>query len=504
MNPRAATWMGLAWVAFVAAASGQELIRRHEGTADRPLNGFAVALTDLDGDGVNDYALSGSGCVWNGSGYDGNGPFVDVHSGASGALLFTIQRTDCAGFIGYAFSDAGDVDGDGIADLLVGDPGYDDPNQPYLSEGIVRVHSGRDGSPLLEVIGTASNDYQDLGYKVSALDDVDDDGHADLLVQYSGPSCWVVRAISGRDGATLYEIDNCFELFQQPRVRIDRDGDGVRDFLVRDGGSLRACSGATGATILEAPSPIQTAAVDYDDLDGDGVPEVVGTLSWGEWILPSCDCPLAIWIPYTTVYVFSLATGQVLRERTFGGGGWSPVDVIPDSDGDGWSEYLCGAGSAHLISSLAGEELYGFETSAPSSVVTAGDLDGDRLPDVLVSEPDFYDVTSGSFLSAVSVFAGNDLWLAVDPKSAAEGVTGTLTARGDVPAGNLMLIAVVDVSGTPTFQVIALDAADATQALAITDTVPPGLAGTTMTFQSFAIGRRRRVIDSALETITFY
>jgi hypothetical protein len=53
------------------------------------------------------------------------------------------------------------------------------------------------------------------------------------------------------------------------------------------------------------------------------------------------------------------------------------------------------------------------------------------------------------------------------------------------------------------FQFLAFGPADATEALLLSDTVPPGLSGLTATFQSFAIGRTGRVVDSGRESLVF-
>jgi hypothetical protein len=62
---------------------------------------------------------------------------------------------------GYAVSSAGDVDGDGLADIVVGAPGW----APFFVVGSARVYSGLDGSLLYTFTGTSLDDR--FGFSVA-------------------------------------------------------------------------------------------------------------------------------------------------------------------------------------------------------------------------------------------------------------------------------------------------------------------------------------------------
>lgn len=80
--------------------------------------GWAVAaLGDQDGDGVGEYAIGDP----TDASFGGGDGFVNVYSGASGALLATITPNEWGEF-GASVANAGDVDADGLDDLLIGDP----------------------------------------------------------------------------------------------------------------------------------------------------------------------------------------------------------------------------------------------------------------------------------------------------------------------------------------------------------------------------------------------
>ena len=70
-------------------------------------------MGDADGDGMQDFALGAPGITQYG--------FVVIYSGSDASL---IQRIDPVGYtidFGEHLSDVGDLDGDGLADILIGD-----------------------------------------------------------------------------------------------------------------------------------------------------------------------------------------------------------------------------------------------------------------------------------------------------------------------------------------------------------------------------------------------
>ena len=95
--------------------------------------GWAVSeLGDIDGDGAMEAMAGAPGNSIGGMGAGRSYAF----SGKTGALLYTFTG-DPGDKLGYALADAGDVDGDGTTDIIVGAPG----NGP----GHARVYSGADG-----------------------------------------------------------------------------------------------------------------------------------------------------------------------------------------------------------------------------------------------------------------------------------------------------------------------------------------------------------------------
>lgn len=185
------------------------------GVADGDLTGSWVkGAGDVNGDGVNDVLVGAWGADPNGA-YSGATyvVFGGTETGASGVLeLSSLDGGN--GFVlngvaegdrsGVAVSGAGDVNADGIGDLLIGAPGAT-PNgilsgATYVvfgglgigASGVVEL-SALDGSDGF-VLNGVTNGVR-TGWSVTGAGDVNDDGVDDLLV--GAPSSRPNGAISG-------------------------------------------------------------------------------------------------------------------------------------------------------------------------------------------------------------------------------------------------------------------------------------------------------------------
>jgi hypothetical protein len=144
--------------------------------------GVRVASGDVNGDGQPDYITAAG---------PGGGPQVNVFDGASGGFLrafFAFEGT----FTGGVFVAAGDVDGDGFADIIAGSgPGR---------TGEIRVFSGLTGG-LLRDFFVFSSAFTG-GVRVAA-GDLNGDGRADLVAATGPGPPAEVRVLNPDDGSTL-------------------------------------------------------------------------------------------------------------------------------------------------------------------------------------------------------------------------------------------------------------------------------------------------------------
>jgi hypothetical protein len=99
----------------------------------------------------------------------------------STTTLLTLTGPGVGDHFGYSVSGAGDVNGDGYADILVGDSNLGgSPGHAYLFYG----GPASDAIPDLTMTGAASNDF--FGIPVSSAGDFNGDGSTDWIVGASG------------------------------------------------------------------------------------------------------------------------------------------------------------------------------------------------------------------------------------------------------------------------------------------------------------------------------
>ena len=95
--------------------------------------------------------------------------------------LFTFSGDSAGDEFGLSVSGAGDVNGDGTPDLIVGAPGDDNNGS---DSGSARVLSGIDGSTLFTFDGDSAGDF--FGVSVNGLGDLNGDGLDDFVVGSNG------------------------------------------------------------------------------------------------------------------------------------------------------------------------------------------------------------------------------------------------------------------------------------------------------------------------------
>ncbi|MEM8709457.1 MAG: FG-GAP-like repeat-containing protein [Planctomycetota bacterium] len=306
---------------------------------------------DVDADGVADYAVNDLTITLAlQSPVPGR---VHLFSGATGLGIFTVTQGVPFGSFGSTLDAVGDINGDGHADVVIGDQNFVGPGGPRT--GAVYVYSGRDASVLLQVTGATGG--SGLGGRVAGLDDVDGDGVPDLAIHVATTSASAtyggrVSVASGATGATLYSVDSRRLLgpatatagFGSVLVKTgDLDGDGIGDFAVGDcrarssvgfAGAVWICSGADGSEIrnhvAETSGSQFGAHIHTDaDFDGDGIKDVM--------ISDPYYRSAGVLIP--RIYVFSGASGALIDEllapATSVGVGFGWAVATGDFNGDG-------------------------------------------------------------------------------------------------------------------------------------------------------------------------
>src|SRR5262245_50033444 len=95
-------------------------------------------------------------------------------SAVSSRILFTDQGTTVNSYLGRSVASAGHFNGDGRPDVVAGSYGYSAQN------GRVLIYSGADlAAPPIQILGAGA---EDLGYSVAPAGDFNGDGYDDVIV----------------------------------------------------------------------------------------------------------------------------------------------------------------------------------------------------------------------------------------------------------------------------------------------------------------------------------
>ena len=280
---------------------------------------------------------------------------------------------------GYALDGAGDVNGDGHADLVVG--AYSMSGSATFA-GRAYIHSGLDGSLLRIHDGEGRTNY--FGVSVAGLGDVNGDGFDDVAV---GASWWptfmkVGRAYvySGFDGALLYTFtgERVFDFFGSEVAAVgDVNADGFADIGV---GAYLAGDG-------EGKHPGKVYI--YSGVDGSRLHLWEG--NHDSFVAPHFGYAIE-------------AAGDLDRD----GHG----DVAVGEPGAFISGLGEDSGRVTIFSGLTGEALlvipatHFFERRG-EAIAGVGDVSGDDVPDLLVGAP-YRDVGSNFYVGAVELISGAD------------------------------------------------------------------------------------------------
>jgi FG-GAP repeat protein/VCBS repeat protein len=400
---RAAAVAALALTTFATGASASgtfvqpvRLLHTFHGptTGKGAFFGWAVSeLRDANGDGVTDVVI---GEVNGGSEIRGR---VWVYSGRTGHLLF--RRSGRAGEQnGYAIADAGDVNGDGVPDVVSGAPGQgNDIGHAY-------VYSGATGRTIVRLRGHRHADA--FGAAVSGAGDVNGDGVPDLLVGApgSGKRAGHAYVISGRTHRVIRVLSagRRGDLFGAGTAHTaDLNGDGVDDLIVGASGmspghgAASVYSGRTGKLLFRIGGERENVAfgqffvAGVGDLNGDGVPDVyVGDYGSNNAGQAGGFAAVYSGVDGSRLHAWRGAAGQ----------GMGPGRSAGDVNGDGVPDIIVGnytssdgapaAGKVQVFSGATGKRLRTITSTTPNEnlgfdAVGLGDTNGNGTPDFLVS-----------------------------------------------------------------------------------------------------------------------
>lgn len=443
------------------------------------ISGWVVAgAGDVDGDGLADivtsspYGNTGTGQLHVVFGKANHDPasLGDVDIGIGGFLIRGAQQNGVAGF---SVDGAGDVDGDGLADLVIADPGvvYDSqepvPFSAYVVFGkvdgaqvdLADVAAGNGGF-VITGLGVPA-DYQAMLF-VAGAGDVNSDGLADVVITAprvpgsEEPRTWVVFGTASTEPLSVdtlaaqgsgFVVEGAGPWYGAGRPHPvdgagDVNGDGAADIIVGAAGAVTPIhEGRAYVVFGKADSdPVDLAAVEagvggfaiggeaqndrvgdavagVGDVDGDGLADVaIGAYYFGDFIE---------------------GRGYVV----LGKADTNPVELSDVALGDGGFAIL-GAAFDQLGMSVGG----------------GGDIDGDGLDDIVVgatpqtpNEPRgrvhvVYGKTDGDAVDLAASMDGSEgYWLDAENNSYATGEC--VAIAGDVDGDGLADVLASSYSG---------------------------------------------------------
>ena len=337
-----------------------------------PLNGQAaheVAVCDVNGDGQLDVLMGAPGATLDkfasGGVYVFFGPVTADH--ATTEADWTLEGTTSLAWVGWALECDGDVDGDGIDDVVAGAPDAPSPGALYLVPG-----GGTGSVPIADAaIGQWIGEY-----------DSDQIGADAAMLDWDG------------DGATDFAASTWYGT----TGKVNEDGAAYVWLGPASGTGTAADSSAQ--IYADVGLGLWAAVASAGDLDGDGDEELVVT---GATELLSYTGTLYLFEgPLSGAVAQSDADVRIVDKAALGFGAVSPGIVHTDLDGDGHEDLIASdpaatqsTGTVYVFSgdiatdtdtssavaTISGTIIY---QATGTAIATPGDIDADGNADLAI------------------------------------------------------------------------------------------------------------------------
>ncbi|MBK9630413.1 MAG: FG-GAP repeat protein [Saprospiraceae bacterium] len=392
--------------------------------------GYSVSSAgDVNGDGYSDVVV---GAYFYDNGQTDEGAAFIYHGAASGVsttAAATLESNQENARFGYSVASAGDVNGDGYSDVVVGAYLYENGQN---NEGAAFVfHGSASGISINPAVILEGNQASaEFGYSVASAGDVNGDGYSDVVVGAhlygngetgEGAAFVYHGSVMGTSNTAAVILESNQEsAYSGISVGSagDVNGDGYSDLVVgaylydngqnNEGVALVYHGSASGinttvAALVEsnqANSQFGISVASAGDVNGDGYSDiVVGAFLYDN----GQNNEGAAFVYHGSISGISTTTTALLESNQVGATLGYSVASAGDVNGDGYSDVVVGAyfydngqtdegvafiylGSTLGISSTAATTLEGDQENARYgySVASAGDENGDGYSDVLV------------------------------------------------------------------------------------------------------------------------
>jgi len=389
---------------------------------------------DVNGDGYSD-VIVGADRFTNDQQEEGRAYiYLGSASGITNSPFWTVESNQAFAQLGNSVSTAGDVNGDGLSDVIVGAKFYEND---FSNEGNVYVYYGHASSMSTTAAWTKDIDQVNafFGYSVGTAGDVNGDGFADVIIGSigfaSGESnegkAYVFFGSSSGLSTSSDWADQSNQITAYFGFSVatagDVNGDGFSDIIVgamrydnmeTDEGSAFIYYGyADGLRTLvnwtfelnQESAYFGWSVSTAGDVNGDGYSDVI--LGAPKYENGQSD-EGAAFVFHGSATGLSLFPNWIMEGNQVGDAFGYSVSTAGDVNGDGYSDVIIGSlyytngqtaeGAAFLyhgsVSGLSNTENWSAENNQAYSyfgisVSTAGDVNGDGYSDVIIGAFEF-------------------------------------------------------------------------------------------------------------------
>ena len=470
-NPNSVTDSGASYVVFGKSDGG--IVQLSTIAGDGNDDGFVLngassgdgsgrsvsGAGDVNGDGLDDIIIGASGAnSSSGANYvvfgksDGNAVELSDIADGAGFVLNGVTMDDQSGI---SVSGAGDVNGDGLDDIIIGASGANS------SSGASYVVFGKaDGSTVeLSDIATDNNGFvlngvtmdDQSGFSVSGAGDVNGDGLDDIIIGAPG-----VDGMNGSDSGASYVVFG----------KADGNAIELSDIAADDGFVING---------VDADDQSGYSVSDAGDINGDGLDDILiganqadpnGNESGSSYLVfgkrDDDDVQLNLIALGIGGFVINGASADDRSGASVSGAG--------DVDGDGFDDLLVGASGVNG-SRGASYVIFGGQEVSDSAMVydgTTNTLTGDEMANQLIGGAGNDTLIGNGGADVLRGGAGDDVLAISDADfSVIDGGLGIDTLRldspmmtlnlADIPNNRLDSIEIIDLNGMGSTLLLAID-----------------------------------------------
>jgi len=429
-------------------------------TSDITMNGesstneFGISVSsagDINGDGYSDIIIGAEGF----NSLQGKSYVYFGETSMDTTADVTITGESTGNNFGYSVAFAGDVNGDGYSDLLVGAYGYgSNTGRAYFYDYFMK----NEISAEVLLTGESASNY--FGSSVSSAGDVNGDGYQDILVGIKGYNSNTGRACIYFGGNVLDNVADVTLNGESMNNRFgesvssagDMNGDGYSDVIIgapqygADGRAYIYFGGSSMNNIVDVVLNGEALGVVFgnsvstaEDVNGDGYSDVIV----GDYQYNSNAGRAYIFFGGNSV---DNIADKILTGFAISGLGFS-VASAGDVNGDGYSDVITGIIYANSNSGLSNIYFGGNQMDSVADVIMsadlagsnfgwsvspAGDVNGDGFSDVIVGAYLFSSYTGKAFIFLGGSVMDNISDITMTGESSLNYFGGSVSSAGDI------------------------------------------------------------------------